>query len=299
MALGGWLGRGPRGGGRGTPWINGTLAVLLVVAVVIAFTIIGNPTAPPVPVRTAVVTRGDVTATVTGSGNAASQTSVPASFPTDGTVTAVNVKAGDTVTLGEVLGTVDPRPSQESLQTAQASLDGARAAYQQAAAGPTDVKRQQDQQAITEALQAVANARTQLANDSNSTDTDVKTARVTLTTDTSAQDTAVSQARTNASTACSGVQLEAFEAPLTTAPSAGGPTSTATGAPTTTRTSTPPTTPRPSPPTPRPPHPDPAPHHHPPDPDPHPRAPDHPPDDPDVDLGPDPDPDHHVLRGNR
>jgi HlyD family secretion protein len=249
MALGGRLWKALRGGGRRTPWINGTLAVLLVVAVVMAFTIIGNPSAPPAPVRTAVVTRGDVTATVTGSGNAASQTSVPASFPTDGTVTAVNVKSGDTVTLGEVLATVDARPSQESLQTAQASLDGARAAYEQAAAGPTDVKRQQDQQAITEAQQGVDNARTQLANDTNSTDTDVKTARVTLTTDTAAQDTAVSQARTNASTACSGVQLEAFEAPLTTAPSSGGSTSTATGAPTTTRTSTPTTTTRTSTPT--------------------------------------------------
>src|SRR3954452_2745308 len=249
MALGGRLWRALRGGGRRTPWINGTLAVLLVVAVVMAFTIIGNPSAPPVPVRTAVVTRGDVTATVTGSGNAASQTSVPVSFGTDGTVTAVNVKAGDTVTLGQVLATVDTRPSQESLHTPQASLDGARAAYQQAAAGPTDVKRQQDQQAITEAQQGVDNARTQLANDSNSTDTDVKTARVTLTTDTSAQDTAVSQARTNASTACSGVQLEAFEAPLTTAPSSGGSASTATGAPTTTRTSTPTTTTRTSTPT--------------------------------------------------
>src|SRR3954468_7688305 len=118
MALRGRPWKAVLSGGRRAPWINGALAVGLVVAVVMAFTIIGNPTAPPVPVRTAVVTRGDVTATVTGSGNAASQTSIPASFPTDGTVTAVNVKAGDTVTRGEVLATVDTRPSQESLQTA-------------------------------------------------------------------------------------------------------------------------------------------------------------------------------------
>jgi len=96
-----------------------------------------------------------VTATVTGSGNTDSQVSTPVSFLTDGTITAVNVKAGDTVAVGQVLATVDPAPSQEGVRTAQAALDGARAAYEQAAAGPTDVKKQQDQQAITAAQQGV------------------------------------------------------------------------------------------------------------------------------------------------
>jgi len=202
-------------------------------------------------VRTAVVTRGDVTATVTGSGNAASQASVPASFATDGTVTAVNVKAGDTVTAGQVLATVDPAASKEGLRTAQAALDGARAAYEQAAAGPTDVKKQQDQQAVTEAQLAVDNARTQLANDTASTATNVKTARVQLSTDTTAQNTAVSQARVNASTACAGVALQAYSVPLagaaTTSTTATIPTpitttTAPTTAPTTTRTTSPPTT---------------------------------------------------------
>ena len=214
MALRGRPWRTLFAGGRRTPWINGGLAALLVVAVVLAFTVIGNPSTPAAPVRTAVVTRGDVTATVTGSGNAASQASVPASFATDGTVTAVDVKAGDTVTAGQVLATVDPAASKEGLRTAQAALDGARAAYEQAAAGPTDVKRQQDQQAVTEAQQAVDNARTQLANDTASTATDVTTARVQLSTDTTAQNTAVSQARVNASTACTGVALQAYSVPL-------------------------------------------------------------------------------------
>jgi len=236
--------------GRRTPWINGGLAALLVVAVVLAFTVIGNPSTPAAPVRTAVVTRGDVTATVTGSGNAASQASVPASFATDGTVTAVNVKAGDTVTAGQVLATVDPAASKEGLRTAQAALDGARAAYEQAAAGQTDVKKQQDQQAVTEAQLAVDNARTQLANDTASTATNVKTARVQLSTDTTAQNTAVSQARVNASTACAGVALQAYSVPLagaaTTSTTATIPTpitttTAPTTAPTTTRTTSPPT----------------------------------------------------------
>src|SRR3954468_144876 len=125
MALRGRPWKAVLSGGRRAPWINGALAVGLVVAVVLALTIIGNPSAPPTPVRTAVVTRGDVTATVTGSGNTASQLSIPVSFTTDGTVTAVDVKAGDTVSVGQVLATVDQAAPQEGLRTAQASLDGA------------------------------------------------------------------------------------------------------------------------------------------------------------------------------
>ena len=246
MALPGQPWRTLFAGRRRTPWINGGLAALLVVAVVLAFTVIGNPSTPAAPVRTAVVTRGDVTATVTGSGNAASQASVPASFATDGTVTAVDVNAGDTVTAGQVLATVDPAASNEGLRTAQAALDGARAAYEQAAAGPTDVKRQQDQQAVTEVQQAVDNARTQLANDTASTATDVTTARVQLSTDTTAQNTAVSQARVNASTACNGVALQAYSVPLAgaaTGSTGSTPTTTApTTTPTITRTTSPPTT---------------------------------------------------------
>ena len=76
----------------------------------------------------------------------------------------MNVKAGDTVTAGQVLAMVDPAASKEGLRTAQAALDNARAAYAQAASGPTDVKRQQDQQAITAAQQAVDNANTAVQN---------------------------------------------------------------------------------------------------------------------------------------
>lgn len=244
-------------GRRRTPWINGGLAALLALAVTGAFLIIGNPSAPPTPVRTAVVTRGDVTATVTGTGNTDSQLSTPVSFLTDGTVTEVDVKPGDTVTAGQVLADVDPAPSRLNLRTAQAAYDGALAAYQQAASGPTAIKRQQDQQAIAEAQQGVDNARVQLANDQSSTDTSIRTARVQLGTDTTSENTAVSNARTNASAACNGVVLQAFAAPLTTAPSAtttrttttaptSAPVVTTTTAPTTVPTTVPTTTSRPT-----------------------------------------------------
>lgn len=192
------------GGGRRTLWVNGGLAVLLVVAVVLAFMIIGNPSTPPAPVRTAVATRGDVTATVTGTGNAASQLAIPVSFETDDTVLTVNVKAGDTVTVGQVLATVDARASQESLRSAQAGLDNARAALGVLVNGPTGIRKQQDQQAIKEAEAALDNARKVQDNDNDSTDTDVQTARLQLDTDTKAQNLLVHNAQDAVRTACSG-----------------------------------------------------------------------------------------------
>ena len=109
-----------------------------------AFLLVGNPSGPQQVERTAVITRGSVTASVTGSGNAASQVSTPINFESSGVVSAVNVKPGDAVTLGEVLATIDPDSAQAGLRSAQAQLDGAKAALAQAQSGPTAVKAQQD-----------------------------------------------------------------------------------------------------------------------------------------------------------
>ncbi len=145
-----------------TRWINAGLAVLLLIAAVGAYLLVGNPTAPQQIERTAVVTRGAVTASVTGSGNAASQTSTPVSFESTGFVKEVHVKPGDTVTLGQVLATIDPDSAQAGLRTAQAQLDGAKAALAQAQSGATPVQAQQDALAITSAQQALDTAQKQL-----------------------------------------------------------------------------------------------------------------------------------------
>ena len=77
-----------------TRWINAGLAVLLLIAAVGAYLLVGNPTAPQQVERTAVVTRGAVTASVTGSGNAASQVSTPISFESSGVVKRRERQAG-------------------------------------------------------------------------------------------------------------------------------------------------------------------------------------------------------------
>lgn len=221
-------------------WLNLILALLLILAIVLAFTLIGNPSTPTVAVRTVAVTRATVTSSVTGSGNAASSASTPVSFQTAGTVTAVNVKAGDTVTLGEVLATIDPTSSKASLRTAQAQLDSAKAALGQAASGPTAVKKQQDQQAITTAQQGVANAnaavtaaQNQLALDTTSTASAIDNAQTKFNDDKDSTNTAVANAQakersdentqnvavSNAEASCNVVQTSAAPS---MAPSAAG-----------------------------------------------------------------------------
>jgi multidrug efflux pump subunit AcrA (membrane-fusion protein) len=212
-----------------TRWLNIGLILLLVAAVVATILVIANPGAEQPVVRTAAVTRGDVTATVTGSGNAESSLRTPVSFEGSGTVTSVAVEPGDTVELGHVLATIDDAAAQAELRTAEAALAGAQAALDQARAGPTDVQSRQDQLAITQAEQALANARaavtaaeeqlkldrastqsaidnakTQRANDDEATATAVENAEDTLEADTKTQNTLVDQAEAEEKAACGG-----------------------------------------------------------------------------------------------
>lgn len=243
-------------------WLNILLILLLVAAIVLAFLTIGNPGPTTTPVRTVAVTRGTVTARASGSGNTTSSVSTPVSFVTNGVVTELDVKAGDTVTVGQVLAKIDPTTANSSLRTAQAQLRSARAAYAQAAAGPTAVKRQQDQLAITQAQQGVAGADTTLAaadkqrdldqtstssaidkaqttlrNDQDSTDTSVRTARTTL----NADQQTLTRARNavQATTSCGPHVNLGAASPPSTSTTATSTTATSTTATSTTSTSTP------------------------------------------------------------
>ncbi|MCH6170837.1 HlyD family efflux transporter periplasmic adaptor subunit [Pseudonocardia alaniniphila] len=203
-----------------TKWLNLILIVLLILAIVLAFALIGNPSTPTVAVRTAAVVRGAVTSSVTGSGNTESSVSTPVGFQAQGTVTAVTVKAGDTVTLGEVLATVDPTSAKGSLETARAQLASAQAALAQARSGPTAVKSEQDKAAITQAqaeldgananvttaqnqlgldttsaATAISNAQQKLSDDQASTDTSVKSAQASLGVDEANEEASVEQAQ--------------------------------------------------------------------------------------------------------
>jgi macrolide-specific efflux system membrane fusion protein len=87
--------------------------------------------------RNATVTTATVSATVSGSGTLSSPSDAGLNFTTGGTLTEVDVKPGDKVTKGEVLGKVDPTAANETLQQDQASLTAAQANLTKVEAGET------------------------------------------------------------------------------------------------------------------------------------------------------------------
>lgn len=73
------------------------------------------------------VTQGEVTSTVSASGNVQSASTASASFATNGTVTDILVKVGDTVAKGQPLAKIDPTLVQAQLDMANANLTAAKA----------------------------------------------------------------------------------------------------------------------------------------------------------------------------
>ncbi|MFD7336063.1 efflux RND transporter periplasmic adaptor subunit [Streptomyces violascens] len=77
--------------------------------------------------KTVEVTKGTVLATVSGSGALASPSDAGVNFTTGGKLTEVDVKPGDKVSRGQVLGKVDATTAKETLAQDEASLTAARA----------------------------------------------------------------------------------------------------------------------------------------------------------------------------
>jgi multidrug efflux pump subunit AcrA (membrane-fusion protein) len=108
------------------------LAVVAAVAVVIvagagvaASAMTGG--AKPVAAKTTTfaVRSGTVTVTASASGTVQPIDSRALTFGTSGTVSTLNVKAGDRVTDGETLATLDPADAQSAVSSAQSALDAA------------------------------------------------------------------------------------------------------------------------------------------------------------------------------
>lgn len=85
--------------------------------------------------RTAVVTRTNVDETLQRSGTIEPVAQAAVAFPIGGTVAAVNVKAGDSVTTGQALATLDTTALQAVVTSRQASLADAKAALANALQG--------------------------------------------------------------------------------------------------------------------------------------------------------------------
>src|ERR1700722_1097090 len=114
---------------RRTLIINGVLVVAIVVIGVIAYTWLDTGSSKAAATRqTTTVTQGDITSTVSASGNVSSAVNVGVSFNgCSGVLTSISVKPGQAVTVGQTLATADNSTAAATLVSAQASLAQAQA----------------------------------------------------------------------------------------------------------------------------------------------------------------------------
>jgi multidrug efflux pump subunit AcrA (membrane-fusion protein) len=147
------------------------IAALLVVTLAVWwFAIRDDGSSSPTVSTTAqlvTVTRGTMSDTVSAEGTVEAAQTDDLSFSAAGTVNAVNVKAGDAVTAGEVLATIDSAQLQSSVSAAQSTLASAQAKLaDDQAAGASDAQLEADQTTITSASDALGAAQQALAGSS-------------------------------------------------------------------------------------------------------------------------------------
>src|SRR5919198_4240504 len=111
---------------------NQTMAVLGAVALALAYLIARDvffPATHPAAaaVRSAAVTRGNVTSAVTATGQLVSADQVSVGFKSAGQLSEVDVKVGDRVSSGQVLAKEDTTSLQLALDQANANLTAAQA----------------------------------------------------------------------------------------------------------------------------------------------------------------------------
>ena len=127
------------------------LVVGFVVALIIIFLVARYLLREQPPIRVATVHYGDLVSTVSTNGKVEPQANFEAHAPFPGVVKAVYVHAGDHVTKGELLLTMDDSNAQAKLATAYAGIKGAQANYEVAKAGGTSQNRLQLQGQIAKA----------------------------------------------------------------------------------------------------------------------------------------------------
>jgi len=123
---------------RGRRWLAIGVPALGVLA--IGGYALARPSAPVGRPVTVAVQRGTVSVTLSAAGTVQPVQTRGLSFSTAGVVTELHVRAGDTVSAGEVLARIDSTAVQDEVNAAQASVNSATdalARVQQATTGPT------------------------------------------------------------------------------------------------------------------------------------------------------------------
>jgi hypothetical protein len=146
-------------------WYGALGVALALVATFGLESIYGTSSASTAAARTVTVQRGTVQSSVSASGNVSAATSDSVDFGTSGTITAVDVTAGQTVTAGQVLGTLDPTDAQATLTSAQAALSAAQYNLTSAEQGGTTAQQEQDQATNESAQNQLTSDKEQLTTD--------------------------------------------------------------------------------------------------------------------------------------
>lgn len=163
-ALSGLAGRIPRVRPPAVRFLNVVLvAALCGVGAGIYLSLRTTTTAQRGSVRTATASRGVVLSSVSATGTIASAAQVGVGFQTAGRLTEVDVKVGDHVRAGQVLGRIDAADARSAVAQAQAGLATAQANLAQALQGETAQQRSVDALSLVQANAAVTTAKASLA----------------------------------------------------------------------------------------------------------------------------------------
>lgn len=128
------------------------------IIVIIVFLIIVAKASHKTSYQFVTVSQGNITETVTVTGNTTSTNNVSLAFQSGGTIANVFANIGDHVTAGETIATENTSGLQAQLAQAQASVDAAQAQLNTLLAGPTTQNIQVSQAALAAAEQSLVNA---------------------------------------------------------------------------------------------------------------------------------------------
>ena len=172
--------------GHKRTWLLIGAAVIIVLGAATGLTLwltgSSTPTGLVVTTQVVKVTTGTIKQTVATSGTIEPASQASLNFAVSGTVDAVNVKAGQTVTTGQVLATVGTTALQADLDSAQAQLTSAEARLSSdQSSGASTAQIDSDQAAVTSAESSLTSAQTDLSDASLTSTISGTVASVSLT----------------------------------------------------------------------------------------------------------------------
>lgn len=116
------------------PWLATAAAVAVLAGITVGYLLLGKDEVESASPPTVQIGRADVTSSVAASGKVQPVSTRELAFSRSGTLTSVNVKAGDSVAAGQTLAAIDPADAQQAVDEAEDSLASAKQTLSEAKA---------------------------------------------------------------------------------------------------------------------------------------------------------------------